>query len=409
MPRHVTADPARLRQVLTQLVGNAFTHTAAGSVQVRIAAAAGRLRLSVADTGSGISPDLLGRLFRPFEQADSSTTRKYGGSGLGLAISRDLVRLMGGEISVDSAPGQGSAFTLCLPLPAAEAALPPHAQAAVPAGPRLAHLRVLAAEDVEVNRLILEDLLVHEGAHVTFAEHGRQALERLEEQGASAFDVVLMDVQMPVMDGLEATRRIREIAPGLPVIGLTAHALAEEKQRCLAAGMADHVTKPIDVDELVAAVLKQAGGCGAARLIHPTPIPTDEADVGRISAAHPPLPLIDWPALLARYGGRQAFVEKLARTVLESQADTPAKLRQAAAEQDPAAIAFLAHALKGMAGNLLAAGPRELARQTEAAARAGGDAAVKLAGELANQLANQLADGVDELLAELRTRQGKAG
>jgi CheY-like chemotaxis protein len=125
-------------------------------------------------------------------------------------------------------------------------------------GPRLAGLRILAAEDVEVNQLILEDILVHEGAHVVFADNGQQALDRLEEAGVTAFDAVLMDVQMPVMDGHEAARRMREMAPELPIIGLTAHALAEEREKCLAAGMVDCATKPIDIDTLVNVILKHA-------------------------------------------------------------------------------------------------------------------------------------------------------
>jgi CheY-like chemotaxis protein/HPt (histidine-containing phosphotransfer) domain-containing protein len=324
------------------------------------------------------------RLFRPFEQADGSTTRKYGGTGLGLAISRNLVNLMGGELTVESSMAQGSAFTVLLPLP--EAAAPP-ARAGAEAssdGPRLAHVRVLAAEDVEVNRLVLEDLLVQEGAEVVFAEHGLQALERLEEAGVAAFDVVLMDVQMPVLDGLAATQRIRELAPALPVIGLTAHALEEERQRCLAAGMVEHITKPIDVDALIAAILRHA------------------AKRPRSAVASPAAPaLIDWPALIARYQGRTTFIDKLLATVLSSNGTVPAKLRLAAQEQDHAGISFLAHGLKGVAGNLQAPALQNLARQTEVAA--------KTAQAQAATLARELADRMDALLAELKREDWKKG
>jgi CheY-like chemotaxis protein len=210
----------------------------------------------VIDTGIGMSQEQIARLFNPFEQADSSTTRKYGGTGLGLAISRSLAKMMGGEIAVESAPGAGSAFTLRLPLPAVAPGNEAYTDKTAATGPRLTQLRVLAAEDVEVNQIILEDMLVHEGAHVVFADNGQQALERLGEAGVTAFDVVLMDVQMPVMDGHEATRRIRKMAPELPVIGLTAHALAEERRKCLAVGMVDQVTKPIDIDTLVNIIRK---------------------------------------------------------------------------------------------------------------------------------------------------------
>ena len=159
---------------------------------------------------------------------------------------------MGGSIAVTSTPGSGSCFTLRLPLPPS----PPPQLPARPAAERgrLLGVRLLAAEDDEVNRILLEELLRHEGAEVVFAEDGQQAVQRLDEHGAAAFDAILMDVQMPVLDGYEATRRIRAVHPELPVIGLTAHALPEVRRLCLEAGMVEHVVKPIDMAELVAAI-----------------------------------------------------------------------------------------------------------------------------------------------------------
>ncbi|MBL8307320.1 MAG: response regulator [Rubrivivax sp.] len=256
LPPWVMGDALRLKQVLVNLLGNAVKFTAKGEVALRVHAEGAWFLLQVTDTGIGMDAAQMARLFQPFEQADSSTTRRFGGTGLGLAISDNLVRLMGGRITVDSRPGAGSRFTVSLPLQAAEAV--PAAATTDPDQParRLAGLRVLAAEDAEVNRLVLEGQLRHEGAEVVFAEDGQAAVTAVAQAGPGAFDVVLMDVQMPVMDGLSATRQVREIAPSLPVIGLTAHALQEELERCLAAGMVERLLKPVDLDQLVAVVLR---------------------------------------------------------------------------------------------------------------------------------------------------------
>ena len=255
VPNWVRGDALRLQQILVNLLSNAVKFTEHGHVRLGVATEGdGRdtVRFVVDDTGIGIDAGQVARLFEPFEQADNSTTRAHGGAGLGLAICSRLADLMGGSIVVTSTPGSGSCFTLRLPLPPS---LPPQ----LPARPaaergRLLGVRLLAAEDDEVNRILLEELLRHEGAEVVFAEDGQQAVQRLDEHGAAAFDAVLMDVQMPVLDGYEATRRIRAVHPELPVIGLTAHALPEVRQLCLEAGMVEHVVKPIDMAELVAAI-----------------------------------------------------------------------------------------------------------------------------------------------------------
>ncbi len=380
LPAWVAGDALRLAQILANLLTNAIKFTPHGEVLLRVAREGGDTYFHVVDSGIGMSEEQMARLFTPFEQADTSTTRKYGGSGLGLAISRNLARLMGGDICVVSRPGAGSSFTLHLPLP--ETRTPEH-PAGIPSttGPRLDRYSVLAAEDVEVNRLILEDLLVQEGARVVFAENGQQAIERLEEAGADAFDVVLMDIQMPVMDGFSATRRILEIAPALPVIGLTAHAMTEERDKCLAAGMVEHITKPIDTDLLVAAIRRHVPE--AAGGISPPPVEI------RVAADKLPQPVhnagnseIDWPALRARYKERQDFIARLATTVLDNHAGTPARLRAALEQCDLAAIAFDAHNLKSVGGNLMAKNLQQLASATEAAARKGESGATALASEL---------------------------
>ncbi|MEN8133394.1 MAG: ATP-binding protein [Pseudomonadota bacterium] len=257
LPDWVIGDPRRLRQVLVNLLGNAIKFTLQGEVRLVVHPADTEICFSVIDTGIGMDNAQISLLFKAFEQADGKTTRRFGGTGLGLAISYSLARLMGGNITAESVLDQGSTFTLCLPL--TKALQPEHHVPREPqiAAARLAGLTVLAVEDDELNRTVLREMLEYEGANVVLTENGQQALDRLEELGPANFDIAIMDVQMPVMDGYEATRQIKSIAPSLPVIGLTAHAMAEEKERCLAAGMVAHVTKPVDGDYLVAVLLQQ--------------------------------------------------------------------------------------------------------------------------------------------------------
>jgi PAS domain S-box-containing protein len=260
LPQAVLGDPVRIQQILYNLLSNAIKFTSAGELRldagVQRAGEDAQLVFAVRDTGIGIGQQALARVFQPFEQADDSITRRFGGSGLGLAISRRLARLMGGTLEVHSMLGQGSVFTLRLPL-RPTALLPPSPAQAAPANARrLAGLRLLVAEDNAVNQLVLDELLRAEGAELVIVDHGEQALQRVA-QSAQPFDAVLMDVQMPVMDGLQAARALARSHPGLPVIGQTAHVLQEEADECLAAGMVAVVQKPIDLDLLVAMLLEQ--------------------------------------------------------------------------------------------------------------------------------------------------------
>jgi PAS domain S-box-containing protein len=417
LPKWVAGDELRVAQILTNLVSNAIKFTASGEVSLRVACEGDDTWFMVSDTGIGMDESQLARLFRPFEQADGSTTRNYGGTGLGLAISLDLARLMGGDIEVESRPGMGSTFTLYLPLPAAEA--PERSTApSLEEGATLSGLLILAADDVEINRLVLEDLLMHEGAQVVFATNGLQAVERLERDGADAFDLVLMDVQMPVMDGIEATRRIRAMAPLLPVLGLTAHALAEEREKCMDAGMVDVATKPINLKSLVAAIRRQVPP-GRQRRPHSgepvaaaAPRPRSGID-GRQSEATEsesaparPIPsgtfsvppmgpagtAVDWQALLARYDGREDFIIKLAASVFGHHADTPAQLRAAVEQGDRSSLIFTTHSLKGIGGNIEARRLHQLAKSMEANLRAGQDIDRERVAELVTELETVLAE-----------------
>ncbi len=264
LPAVCLSDPLRLQQILLNLLSNAIKFTERGKVVLRASQRGEQLRFEVSDSGIGMSAEQVARVFAPFEQADTSTTRRFGGTGLGLAITHRLVELLGGRIAVDSTPGLGSHFTVILPYHAATAAAGPGPDAAPAgrpaAGRRLAGLTVLVAEDNRINQMIIEELLVSEGATVALAGNGREVVDAVVGRGAAAFDLVLMDVQMPQMDGYEATRRIRQLAPDLPIVGQSAHAMAEERGQCLAAGMVDHIAKPIDPEELVAAVRRNAAG-----------------------------------------------------------------------------------------------------------------------------------------------------
>jgi two-component system, sensor histidine kinase len=218
------------------------------------------LLLAVSDTGIGMDATTMTRLFQRFTQGDETTSRRYGGTGLGLEISRSLAHLMGGDIEVHSTPGQGSRFELCLPLQAAAAS--PAGDAALPAVPPSAirSLRLLVAEDNEVNREVLAAMIVHLGHVPHFANDGRAALQAVQ---ADDFDLVLMDLHMPELDGLAATRAIRALAgpkSRVPIIALTADAFAETRARCFDAGMNGFLSKPVALDALARAAGAAARG-----------------------------------------------------------------------------------------------------------------------------------------------------
>ena len=261
LPARVIGDPTRLNQVLNNLLSNAIKFTASGSVTVRIESAPApggwAVSLSVTDTGPGMTPDKVARLFMPFEQLEAGAARIHGGSGLGLAISRELARLMGGDLTATSAPGEGAAFTLHLTLPAAEAAAPP-------AEPETVEARVLVVDDHVVNRQALTLVLAPLGITPVTIGSAEEGLELLAHE---PFDVVLMDVYMPDMDGREATRLLRA-RPGpnqfVPVIAITASATERDWEACRAAGMTGHVAKPIEPAQLYAA-LEEALSAAPAR------------------------------------------------------------------------------------------------------------------------------------------------
>ncbi|MBL8484813.1 MAG: response regulator [Rhodocyclaceae bacterium] len=507
-PLGYLGDPTRLSQVLINLCSNAVKFTNAGEVRVDVelvqapTAEVALLRFAVSDTGIGISAAQLEQLFRPFSQADSSTTRRYGGTGLGLSISRRLVELMDGSIAAQSKPGRGSTFHFTLPLRRDPGALPSPPSAdlcgkrallvvageskrncvaaqlaslgvrvagaevsveqtdfmvvddtmqglvdsdgprlwltsvptpqpdrpgrqvsvgepstprallrglrallspgsvkpdVVAAGdlPRLTGKRILIAEDVALNREILRELLAATGARVEEAETGARAVERVLGNPPAYYALVLMDIQMPEMDGLTAAARILQDArhAGQPIVALTAHAFHTDRERSLAVGMKDHVGKPVDPSELYAVLRRwcvaAAADKAAAPLAAAAPAPAVDA--------LPQLVGIDTREMLQRMQGRGATCRRILLSFRGSFADYGQRLAAALEQENYAGGAELAHALKGVAGNISAArlygSAAELEQHFRARDRSGASAALA---ELCIELESVL-DGLAEL------------
>jgi two-component system, sensor histidine kinase and response regulator len=341
VPALVRADGVRLRQVVTNLVSNAVKFTHHGAVAVRVEAVerdeeAATLRFEVADTGIGIAPAKLDKLFESFSQADTSTTRRYGGTGLGLAISRQLVQLMGGEILAESVPGHGSRFSFELRLELADTpeAVEPPLPAVTVAVPANA-VRVLVAEDNPVNQVVIQAMLAKRGFAVDIAGDGVQALERLAE---GEYAAVFMDCQMPNLDGYSATRRIREEGRRLPIIAMTAHAMKGDRERCLEAGMDDYLTKPLRpeaLEEVLARWLASANVEG----LSPNNGPAIEA-------------LIDEARMRTFRDDYPDIVDQLLELFLTSTPPLLDELRTAADAGDDDELRRAAHKLKGSCQNI---------------------------------------------------------
>ncbi len=274
LPSQVMSDPTRVKQVLLNLVGNAIKFTERGGVTVNVtcddSGGRPRLQFDVVDTGIGMSSEQVGALFRPFTQADSSMSRRFGGTGLGLAISKRIAAMLGGDVEVVSTrPGAGSVIRFSFVASEASVAdtlgTDMHAEVApepVPAAPTgaaegaLTGMKVLVAEDVVDNQRLIAFILRRAGAEVSIAENGKLAHDEVIRALATGqpYDAVVMDMQMPVMDGYAATRRLREAGCATPIIALTAHAMTGDREKCLAAGCDDFTTKPVDRDLLVATI-----------------------------------------------------------------------------------------------------------------------------------------------------------
>jgi two-component system, sensor histidine kinase and response regulator len=433
IPPHLRGDPVRVRQILVNLVGNAIKFTARGGVSVRVAQlpppprdeeptldAPILLRFDVRDTGIGIPAQKIPLLFHKFSQADSSTTRQFGGTGLGLAISRQLTELMGGAIGVESEPGKGSTFWFQLPFEPAQAPIATEAPAHPPACTVSPDARILLVEDNAINQVVALSLLEMLGLRADVAANGQEALDALAR---NRYDVVLMDVQMPVMDGFETARRIREIeedrrrqtgddgpkpppssiqstvsglpAPRLPIIAMTAHATDDDRQKCLAAGMNDYLAKPLNPDALGAMLAKWIPAC--PRPTNEAPAPRPPAPPPRAGAALP----FDEEDMLKRIRGSYPLATRLWTLCIQMLPGHLDELDQAMQAGHAQKTAFQLHAIKGIVVNVAAHPLHDIVLNLEAAAKADDLQAVR-------QGLPALRTEAENLLHAIRERLAKA-
>ncbi|OYY74071.1 MAG: hypothetical protein B7Y40_06550 [Gammaproteobacteria bacterium 28-57-27] len=373
LPPVLVGDATRLAQCLLNYLSNAVKFSEQGTITVRLSKVEETdrdllVRFEVADTGIGIAADKLPALFAAFEQVDASTTRRYGGSGLGLVINRRLAKLMGGDVGADSTPGKGSTFWFTARLGRSRVTVEELAEAPEVVEDAVKSLqaggRILLAEDNLINQEVAVELLTSAGLKVDVANDGREALEKARVGG---YDLVLMDIQMPHMDGLEATRAIRQLPAlaNLPILAMTANAFDEDRARCLAAGMNDFVAKPVDPQQLFGALLRWLPGVALA-------VPADAAETG---VGLPIIAGLDTTLGLRTLNGNVTAYTCLLRRYAASHAGDMTQLRERMSEGAWDEARRIAHTLKGVSGNLGATTVQHLAAELETAIKNGGDVA----------------------------------
>jgi hypothetical protein len=378
LPRWVRADPTRLKQILFNLLSNAFKFTPSGHVHLKVEVspkAPGRVHFNVIDTGIGMDGATQARVFQRFIQGDETTSRRHGGAGLGLEISRSLARLMDGDITLQSAPGVGSAFRVDLPL--AAIAAPSSGTGAAAAGDASATrpLKVLVAEDHPVNRAYLEAVLDKLGHSAVFAENGEEAVRAVQDQD---FDIVLMDLHMPVMDGFAAARAIRALPlprGAMPIVALTADAFRDSQDRVRQAGMDEMLTKPAHLPQL-RDLLARYGGASSANVAAQAPAQENSGDIvdrATVEQFHASLSPQKYALLLSSF--------------FESHAGTMSRLRETVDKGDRSATRDQAHALKGAA---LSLGLRAVVEHSELLRRAAADPQGPALGAMLDTLERQL-------------------
>lgn len=344
VPQWVRSDPARLRQILNNLLGNALKFTAHGHVNLQVTAlmaSAGKatIQIAVSDTGIGIPPEVQTRLFNRFTQADSSTSRKYGGTGLGLAIVKQLCELMGGRVELNSTPQQGSTFQVFLPVALAEAQTLPASRPPAPVAEVYA-ARILLAEDNPTNQIVATGVLRRLGyTDVVVAGDGKQAVEMALSR---PFDAILMDCHMPEMDGYVATQMLRVEGCTVPVIAMTANAMKGDREKCLAAGMDDYLTKPVESDAL---------GEMLKRWLSRSSIP-DRTDNGGQPGSPQGTVVYDRAGVARRFQGDDELLPRVIESFQEHTPGLISRLQSAVDGRRLDEVLLLAHTVAGSAATL---------------------------------------------------------
>lgn len=370
VPALLHGDPDRLGQILRNLIGNAVKFTEHGHIDVNVETAQRkddriRLLFTVEDSGEGIAADMIDTVFDSFTQADSSVRKEYQGTGLGLTISRELVRMMGGDISVQSRRGIGSTFTftIWLTVPRQSRHEGPPPEAFMPKG---MHLNILMAEDNPLNQKFLTHFLTLFGHTVTVAENGLKALEILKRSG-DRIDLVLMDIQMPKMGGMEATQAIRNsdgrlFDPAIPIIALTAYAMKGDKQRMFDAGMDDYVSKPVDMKELSSAITRAVSQRPGKRAAKGSAMPSSKK-----AKADPLVPKVslDMDSLIERFDGNMELLGEILDLFLTEAHDKLARLDLALEDGNAEELGAAIHSITNISSHVLAMDIVQTARELE--------------------------------------------
>jgi PAS domain S-box-containing protein len=394
LPKRIRTDPTRLRQCLINLASNGIKFTDTGHVHIdclleRIGDNVPAIRFDVEDTGIGIKPEDCERIFESFTQADGSTARKYGGTGLGLAITRQLARLLGGSLTVTSEEGKGSTFSLVIPTGLdstgpvdsnTDDTIEPIRRNKKTALPKYCG-HVLVAEDVETNQVLAKALLKQMGLDVTIAADGVEAVQKARSRN---FDLIFMDIQMPEMDGYQATRAIREQGIKAPIIALTAHAIKGDEQRCIEAGCDDYLSKPIDRWRLIEKVQKYLLVTNGAASESADTIKTqddgafgvrrdqvtEESGLNPASEAGDGDEILNWNELISRLGDEE-LIREIVPVFLKDNKERINRLTEAVEARDAKTLKLYAHAVRGAARNIGAVRLSNIAHRLECAGREG--------------------------------------